>query len=74
MSNEIIYCKKCHIKKREMSYENACKTLEQNSGYKVVDKCTSSCGLGKKNYFAEIDEDLLVGENFEELLKEIEEY
>lgn len=71
---EIIYCQKCHNKKRHSSYESALNSIESsNDKLKVIDACTSSCGLGKKNYFAELDDELIVASTFDALLKKIEE-
>ncbi len=72
--SKIIYCKKCHKKKRFGSYEEAIEKIGKASKREVSDKCTSSCGLGKKSFFVEIEEELLVADSFENLLNEIEEY
>ncbi len=72
--SKIVYCKKCHKKKRFGSYESAIESISKISNYEVVDKCTSSCGLGKKQFFVEIDEELIVAKDFKELLKLIKEH
>ncbi len=72
--SKVIYCKKCHTKKRVGSYEEAIKGIKKESGYEVVNMCTSSCGLGKKKFFIEIEDELLVANDFYELLKKIKEY
>ncbi len=71
--SKIIYCKKCHKKKRFGSYEDAVKKISEVSDDEVVDKCTSACGLGKKQFFIEIEEELIVADDFKELLKLIKE-
>ncbi len=71
--SKITYCKKCHNKKRFGSYEDAVAKISEISNDEVVDKCTSSCGLGKKQFFVEIEEELIVAEDFKELLKLIKE-
>ncbi len=72
--SKIIYCEKCHKKKRFGSYEDAIKNINKISDYEVVNMCTSSCGLGKKKFFVEIEDELIVANDFNELLKKIKEY
>ncbi len=71
MDKEIIYCKKCHLKKRDMSYEKAVEAIKNAyPDYKVIDKCMSTCGLGKIQYFMEKDEEIIMAEVFEQLLED----
>ncbi len=74
MDKQIIYCQKCHQKKRFNSYEKAILNIESQTGYKVKDMCVSTCGLGKKQFFAQIDDDLITANTFESLIEQIKEY
>lgn len=69
--SKIIYCKKCHNKKRSSSYETAKETIEKNyPGAEIVDMCMSTCGLGKKKFFIQIEEEVKTGQTLEEILKQ----
>ncbi len=73
MSN-IIYCEKCHKKKRFGSYKDAIKKINEVSKKEVNNLCTSSCGLGKKNFFVQIDEELIIAKDFNQMLDKIKEH
>ncbi len=71
MDKEIIYCRKCHVKKRDMSYEKAVEAIRKiYPDYKVIDQCMSTCGLGKKQYFMEKEDEIIMADSFEQLLEE----
>ncbi len=72
--SSIIYCEKCHKKKRFGSYKESVKKINEVSKKEVNNLCTSSCGLGKKNFFVQINEDLIIEKDFDQMLKKIKEY
>lgn len=72
---EIIYCQKCHNKKRGMNYQVASQEIAEVFGDKaqVVDGCSSFCGPGAKVHFIEVDGEIIDGEDFPTLIKNIKQ-
>lgn len=72
---EILYCKKCHEKKCGENFGKTVARLEAIKGVESVQNyCISYCGPGRKQYFCTIDDELVVAQTLEELIKNIEEY
>lgn len=70
---EIIYCQKCHNKKRGISYESATNEIASqfNNEYRVTNGCSSYCGPGAKEHFVEINGEIISASDFPGLLKKI---
>ncbi len=74
---EIIYCQKCHNKKRGNSYENAKSQIAEalNIDFaQIEDGCSCFCGPGAKNHFVEIDGEVVFDLDFEQFIKKLEQY
>ena len=70
---EIYYCKKCHLRKNEEDYQKFIKKIETNFNVKVEEGCFSFCGPGKSLFSVSINDEVIVADNKEELLKKIGE-
>ncbi len=69
---EIIYCMKCHQKRRFKAYEDVVKDIKDNTGAQIVEsQCVSFCGPGGKNHFCVIDDQLVVDQDYQEFIKKL---
>lgn len=65
---KIKYCKKCHLKKRIQSYDQTVKDIQEITGIQTIDqKCFSCCGLGKKNFIIDYDDELIIAKDYSKL-------
>lgn len=72
--SSIKYCQKCHLKKRAINFNEAKKKMTNiNEINEIETNCNSMCGPGQKKFIAQVSEDLLISDDFDELLKQIEE-
>lgn len=72
---DVIYCKKCHERKRVKKYEAACDEIQQITGAKNIDDyCVSYCGPGAKEHFAVIDDEIIEANSYDDLIKELKKY
>ncbi len=69
---DIVYCKKCHDRKRVKNYEAATAEIMAitGSGY-VDDLCMSYCGPGAKEHFAVVDDEIIEADSYEQLIEEL---
>ena len=70
----IVYCEKCHLRKKSIDFKKAKEKIEEISEKKVQDNCISFCGPNKDKYIIEIEDDIFQAETFEELIQKIKEY
>lgn len=71
---EVIYCKKCHLKKRVESFESVCEKMSKlDQVSEVNDYCLSYCGPGRGKFFCAYDDELIVKDTLDELISEIGE-
>ncbi len=71
---DVIYCKKCHIRKRGIDYNKAADEIKEILGADSVDDiCVSYCGPGAKEYFAVVEDELVTADTYEELLTTLKE-
>ncbi len=71
---DVIYCLRCHNKKRGLDYEKAKSQIAEKlniSVNDVNDGCPSFCGPGAINNFVEVDGELIVASTFDELLEKL---
>lgn len=72
---DVIYCKKCHERKRIKKYESAIEEIKTNLGVEEVDNvCMSYCGPGKKEHFIVIDDEIIANDTYDGLIEDIKEY
>lgn len=72
---QVIYCKKCHERKRGANFNDVLnKIAKLKNVTQVSDECISYCGPGRTEYFSLVDDELISGESLEDLLKNIEEF
>ncbi len=74
---DVIYCQKCHNKKRGLNYDNARSQIAEMLDIdfdEVEDGCTSFCGPGTKMHFVEVDSEMLYAETFEGLLEQLKDF
>lgn len=69
----IYYCSKCHEKKKTISYEKAKEILEEGEDFLVEDRCISTCGLAKKKFCAEIDDEVITADTLKKLIENMGE-
>lgn len=73
---DIIYCQKCHNKKRVVNYQKAKIEIAKalNVDVEIIeDGCPSFCGPGANNHFVEIDGELIYDPTFEGLISKLKE-
>ncbi len=69
---DVIYCKKCHDRKRVKNYDAATAEIQAVTGAEYVDDlCVSYCGPGAKNHFAVVDDEIIGADTYEELIEEL---
>ncbi len=71
---DVIYCTRCHNKKRGLSYDNAKAEIAQALNINiedVIDGCPSFCGPGATHHFAEVDGELIYDLAFDEMLTKL---
>lgn len=74
---DVIYCLKCHNKKRGLSYENAKLQIAEVLDIDILDisdGCPSFCGPGATNHFVEVDGELIYDLSFDGLITKLREY
>lgn len=73
---DVIYCLKCHNKKRGLSYDGAKSQIAEVLGIdfdEIENGCPSFCGPGANHHFVEIDGELIFDEKFEGLIEKLKE-
>lgn len=69
---DVVYCKKCHERKRVKKYEAATEEIKSITGAKYVDDlCVSYCGPGAKEHFAVVDDEIIEADSYDELIEEL---
>ncbi len=72
---DVIYCKKCHDRKRIKSYESVVDEIKATTGCEYVDDvCMSYCGPGAKEHFVVVDDEIIATDSYEELIKELKNF
>lgn len=73
---DVIYCMKCHNKKRGLNYENAKEQIAEALSIEtdqIADGCPSFCGPGATHHFTEVDGEITFDQTFEGLLDKLRE-
>ncbi len=69
---DVVYCKKCHDRKRVKQYEAATEEIMSVTGAEYVDDlCVSYCGPGAKEHFAMVDDEIIEANSYDELIEEL---
>lgn len=74
---DVIYCLRCHNKKRGLNYDSAKMQIAEVLGIDsedVEDGCPSFCGPGAANHFVEVDGELVYDLSFDGLLSKLKEF
>ncbi|WOO87308.1 hypothetical protein RZE82_09350 [Mollicutes bacterium LVI A0039] len=74
---DVIYCLKCHNKKRGLSYDNAKSQIADALNISVLeieDGCPSFCGPGANHHFAEVDGEMVYDLSFDGLITKLKEF
>lgn len=74
---DVIYCLKCHNKKRGLSYDGAKSQIAEvlNIDFdEIEDGCPSFCGPGASQHFAEVDGELVFDTTFEGFIEKLKEF
>ncbi len=74
---DVIYCLKCHNKKRGLNYDGAKSQIAEALGIDfedVEDGCPSFCGPGATHHFAEVDGELVYDTTFEALIEQLKDF
>ncbi len=72
---EVIYCKKCHERKRLGNFEDTLRKINNLENVSSVrGDCISYCGPGKKEFFSLVDDELVSGTTLEDLINNIKEF
>lgn len=71
---KINYCEKCHNKKRAGSYEKFVNEIKKkNEDIHIENECQSTCGPGKNNFIAGIEDEIIIEKDQEKFVKEVNE-
>lgn len=74
---DVIYCLKCHNKKRGLNYDSAKSQIAEVLGIDLLDiedGCPSFCGPGAKKHFCEVDGELFFDDTFDGMIAKLKEY
>lgn len=74
---DVIYCLKCHNKKRGLDYRKAKVAIAEALAIdecEIEDGCPSFCGPGSTNHFVEVDGELVYDLSFDGLLTKLKEF
>lgn len=71
---QVIYCEKCHNRKKNKSIESVTDDLKEVTGCdNVIKACMSYCGPGSKNHIVMIDDDVYEDPTYNGLISKLKE-